>query len=139
MPKGYKVTLKSNQFTKAGKSFIKPFEAVFDKGSKELAFFNDRAFEIKECHIPEQNSPVPAASKGESVQASKSTSISVHDLEGIPDKVKVILVAAGFDTVEKILSEDVDYDDLTALSGIGEATADKIIEACEATREEPEE
>ena len=52
-------------------------------------------------------------------------------LDGVSEEIIDKLIESGFDSAEKILSEDVKFDDLIAIKGIGEATANKIIEACE--------
>jgi N utilization substance protein A len=51
--------------------------------------------------------------------------ISLEDLEGVGEKTRKVLEEAGYDTVEKIGSLTVE--DLTKLKGIGEKTAEKII------------
>jgi predicted flap endonuclease-1-like 5' DNA nuclease len=50
---------------------------------------------------------------------------ALKDLEGVGAKVEKVLVAAGYDTVDKIKA--LTAEDLTALDGIGKKTAEKII------------
>ena len=52
-------------------------------------------------------------------------------LEGVGPKVEKVLIAAGYDTIEKI--KNLTAEDLTKLDGIGAKTAEKIIKSAKET------
>ena len=55
---------------------------------------------------------------------------SLTEIKGIGQKIAGILIAAGYDTSEKI--KVLTVEDLVKLEGIGEKTADKILKAANA-------
>ena len=59
--------------------------------------------------------------------AEAETTIQLSDLDGVGKKTEGILIAAGYDTVEKIKKMTVE--DLVKLEGIGKKTAEKIVES----------
>lgn len=69
----------------------------------------------------------------ERLEFQKMARISVSEVDGLSDKVKERLERAGIDTVDAILKADMDG--LTQIEGIGEKTAQKIIEAANAKLE----
>jgi N utilization substance protein A len=52
---------------------------------------------------------------------------ALTDIEGVGKKVEKVLIAAGYDTVEKL--KGLTKEDLTKLDGIGEKTAEKILKS----------
>jgi N utilization substance protein A len=69
--------------------------------------------------------------KQESQTKVESKIQTLEKLEGLSEKVIEVLVNAGFTDIEKLASFSVD--DLTTLPGIGQKTAEKIIEAAKRT------
>jgi N utilization substance protein A len=59
--------------------------------------------------------------------------LSILDLEGLSDRMKTILIKGGYETVRDIL--DAEVEELTALPGVGEKTAQKIKQTVESQNE----
>ena len=74
---------------------------------------------------PAVAAPVKEGPQVESQEEASAGQKKLSDLEGVGPKVERVLVAAGYDTIEKIKSLTVE--DLTVLEGIGKKTAEKII------------
>jgi len=77
---------------------------------------------VAETQVEEQ----VAAVKGEEEKGEKPEK-KLTDLEGVGPKVEKALVAAGYDTVEKI--KVLTVEDLVKIDGIGKKTAEKIIKS----------
>ncbi len=63
----------------------------------------------------------------ERLEIEKLARVSVAEVDGLSDRVRKKLEAAGLDTVDSILKANIDG--LVAIDGVGEKTATKIIEA----------
>jgi excinuclease UvrABC nuclease subunit len=61
----------------------------------------------------------------EDAGSEKSAQFKLTDIEGVGPKVQGALIAAGYDTLEKIKS--LSAEDLTQIDGIGKKTAEKIV------------
>jgi transcription termination factor NusA len=82
--------------------------------------------EVAEAAI--QEAPVTKTVKVKAVKIKEEDKdFDPTDIKGIGQKISKILIAAGYDTLEKIKS--LAADDLKKLEGIGEKTADKILKA----------
>ncbi len=69
----------------------------------------------------------------ERLEFQKMARVSIDEVEGVSEKIKERLRAAGIDTVDAILKTDIGG--LQEIDGIGEKTAEKIIEAANAKLE----
>ncbi|MBN1541214.1 transcription termination factor NusA [candidate division KSB1 bacterium] len=65
----------------------------------------------------------------EMMRHEREEEMSIFDVEELTDKLKNTLIKGGFETVQDILEADIK--ELTALSGVGEKTAQKIKDAVE--------
>ncbi len=75
--------------------------------------------------------------KQEKENSAAQVSSALEKLEGISDKVITLLTQAGFTDINKLA--ELNPEDLTTLPGIGEKTAEKIIEAAKAALEKESE
>lgn len=130
MAKGIKITLVASQYSQGGKFFQQPFQTTLQADDTEINFFRNAggAFKLEICSIPEV---VKFESVKNDVTERDENLHYLSDIEGIDEKLLKLLVDAKFETAEKVLSDETKYEDLTNIKGIGEATADKLIELCE--------
>ena len=138
MAKGIEITLVASQYAQGGKFFQQPFKTILPEKEAQVNFFRNAggAFKLKTVDIPE--SAVFETETTENTDKDESLHYLI-DIEGIDEKLLKLLVDAGFETAEKVLSDETKFDDLTDIKGIGEATANKLIELCEeATKVEDE-
>jgi transcription termination/antitermination protein NusA len=85
----------------------------------------------KESEKPEAQKEEAAEKPGRAeAKPAKGSGKGLRALEGVGPKVEKILIAAGYDTVEKI--GGLAAEDLTKLEGIGAKTAEKIIKSARA-------
>jgi hypothetical protein len=123
MARGFKITLVANRFVSLGLDLEKPFSTIMAADSPKLKIFKDNpAFKVESVEM--HDVPVPAAEP-------EVPGLKLESIEALDSKVVALLKEAGFITAEQILSEDVKFDDLTSIKGIGESTANKAIEICE--------
>ncbi len=87
------------------------------KGPKAVAKVEVKA----EAEVTPQAQVTPEAE----VEGKEKEKAVLTEIEGVGPKIEKILIAAGYDTVEKIKS--LTMEDLTKLEGIGKKTAEKII------------
>ena len=86
----------------------------------------------KKKEKPKEDKPKEAKAKIEG----KKKQVKVKSLAGVGKKAETVLLAAGFDTIEKIAATDAK--ELTKLEGIGKKTAEKIVaSAKEKTEPQP--
>jgi N utilization substance protein A len=78
----------------------------------------------KKAAAPEKEG-APAAAKEPAAEEAPLAAAKLSDLEGVGPKIEKILIAAGYDTVEKI--KGLTIEDLTKLDGVGKKTAEKIL------------
>lgn len=130
MGNAFRFTLLPESYTVAGQTFQKPtIITVMKENTEKVDFFSSiRAFKREDIYIP-PSEPLEAPAQEE---PKKITETLIGSVDGIDEKVADLLAKAGFDTAEKILSDDVEFDDLIAIKGIGENTANKVIDACQA-------
>lgn len=142
MPKGIEFTLTANKCSIKGQIYHKPFKIALPLGHPKIpSFKNHPAFSSKNIYIPEkfvaEPPPKPVEPKEPVEPIIEGTPLNT--IEGMkPDWVEV-LAKIGINTAEELLSDDFTHDDLTALHGIGDATADKIISLCEEAVDDSEE
>jgi len=147
MPSTYRVTLRSASFTKRGRTYSKGFTTLVTEGTPDYYFYKNSAFKwepattfdlggenaaLKPPPPKEKPKPEPEPEPDDQpVEETTETPVERLVEWGIPKKVVAGLKAAGLDTAEKILSDDVEFEELTAIDGVGENTANRIIDACE--------
>ena len=96
------------------------------EGSPELRNKGKRLRGATEGVVLEKLKARPAAPAG-----SQKKAPAIKKLDGVGKKVEQALVAAGFDTVEKIAASNVE--NLAKLNGIGKKTSEKIINSAKST------
>lgn len=114
--KGFNIELVASSYTTSGGTIVRPFKVQMTADDPNLWKYQSRAFKMTPCMVV--GDPVIEGTP-------------LADVEGIPKKHKDALIAAGYTTAEKIMNEDVSEEELLAVKGIGEASLEVVLEACE--------
>ena len=116
---GFKFTLLAASYTNRRGTYEKPFSITLPEDDPRISEFRgNRSFREEPVTLSE-----PAETAPEPVKSGIA-------LEAILDEpIAVLLKENGFETAEQVM--DTTKDDLLEIKGIGEATADKVLAACE--------
>lgn len=150
MAKGFKFTLVANTLTAGGITYHKPFSVTLldsAENQNKIRFYRslpgfDAGVPVHVDDAPPVSPSSPAEEPTTSVdptQAPEITSVDIRDIGGLKKEVLQALYDAGYTTPEKILSDDVEFADLLEIPGVGEATANRLIDLCEKAVGEAEE
>jgi len=120
MAKGYKIELLASRYSISGSILEKGFTTTIRADSPQLIMFQNSSFKITNEEIPDEAVVIPV----ETVAGG----IPLSEIAGISKKVLESLAAAGITTAQQIVSDTLNFDDLLAIEGIGESTANKVIE-----------
>ena len=126
----YKFDLVATSFANRTASYQKPFSIILEEGDPRIALFRgNHSFKETLCATPTPGGHVAIETKIESDFDKDDISLEeiVVELE-LEEHVIQKLAGGGFTTLKSILA--VGSDKLIKIEGIGEATATKVIEAC---------
>lgn len=120
--KGFNIELVASSYTIGSGTIVRPFKVQMRADDPNLWKYESRAFKKTPCMVVGD----PVIEKG----------TLLVGVAGIPKKHKDALIAAGYTTAEKIMNDDVTEEDLLAVKGIGDASLEVVLEACEKALEE---
>jgi len=116
---GFRFTLLAASYTNRRGTYEKPFSITLPENDPRIGEFRDnRSF---------SEEPVTLSEPAEAVPEPVKIGIALGTI--LDEPIAVLLKENGFETAEQVM--DTTKADLLAIKGIGEATADKVIAACE--------
>lgn len=116
---GFKFTLLAASYTNRRGTYEKPFSIVLPEDDPRIGEFRgNRSF---------REEPVTLSEPAETVLEPVKNGIALETI--LEEPIAELFKENGFETAEQVM--DATRDDLLAIKGIGEATADKVIAACE--------
>jgi len=133
MAQGFRFKLMAQQYRTPSLICKAPFEIILPEGDPRLPQFRNPSFKEEPVVLPDdfgipappaEPEPPPDGQNGEG-------EISLDKIEGIAPAIVKQLKKAGFATAQAVVAITLEDFDLTTLDGVGEATAVKIVAACQ--------